>query len=65
MWRLSALLEEMVRAKEELCSMEFEFVVFLSSVEKLEKKSTELGSLDRACVNYWALHSATLASVQH
>jgi hypothetical protein len=65
MQRLSALPEGMVASQEELCSMELEFIVFLSSVEKLEKKSTELGSLERACLNHWALRIAALALVQH
>jgi hypothetical protein len=38
----------MLASQEELCSMEFEFILFLSSGEKVEKQSSELGSFRKS-----------------
>jgi hypothetical protein len=44
--------------------MELEFVLFLLG-EKVEKKNSELGSLERAYLYHWTLLNAVLASMQH
>jgi len=44
----------MLASQEELCCMELDFILLLSG-EKVEKKRSELGSLERAYLNYWTL----------